>query len=68
MTGHMLVPAQELVKNAKTPFPGSSDNYLEVQQVLLVAEIELRRLMTSRRLQDWRRASPCPQIVEGRAM
>jgi predicted dithiol-disulfide oxidoreductase (DUF899 family) len=62
MTGHMLVPAQDLAKSAKTPFPGSSDNYLEARQVLLVAEIELRRLMTS--VASQRRALPRGPLIE----
>jgi predicted dithiol-disulfide oxidoreductase (DUF899 family) len=62
MTGHMLVPARDLAKSAKTPFPGSSDNYLDAQQVPLVAEIELRRLMTS--VASQRRALPLGPLVE----
>jgi predicted dithiol-disulfide oxidoreductase (DUF899 family) len=62
MAGHMLVPAQDLAKGATTPFPGSSDNYLEARQVLLVAEIELRRQMASVATQ--RRALPSGPIIE----
>jgi predicted dithiol-disulfide oxidoreductase (DUF899 family) len=62
MTGHMLVPARDLAKNAETPFPGSSDNYLEAREVLLVAEIELRRLMTS--VASQRRALPRGPLIE----
>jgi predicted dithiol-disulfide oxidoreductase (DUF899 family) len=62
MTGHMLVPARDLAKNAKTPFSGSSDNYLEARQVLLVAEIELRRMMTS--VTSQRRALPRGPLIE----
>jgi predicted dithiol-disulfide oxidoreductase (DUF899 family) len=62
MAGHMLLPAQDLAKNATTLFPGSSDNYLEARRVLLVEEIELRRLMTS--VASQRRALPRGPLIE----
>ncbi|MDB5713769.1 MAG: hypothetical protein JWO15_1166 [Sphingomonadales bacterium] len=62
MTGDMLVPARDMAKGATTPFPGAGDNYLEARQALLVAEIELRRLMTS--VASQRRALPRGPLIE----
>lgn len=57
-----LVPATELAKLAKTPFPGESEAYREARQALLVEEIEFRRHMT--RLVEQRCALPAGPVIE----
>lgn len=58
----MLIPATELAKGAKTPFPGESDEYRAARQALLAEEIEFRRHQT--RLAAQRRALPPGPIIE----
>ncbi|PJI43405.1 DUF899 family protein [Ferrovibrio sp.] len=57
-----LIPATELAKLAKTPFPGESDAYHAARENLLAEEIEFRRHMT--RLAEQRRALPPGPVIE----
>ena len=57
-----LIPATELAKLAKTPFPGESDAYRAARENLLAEEIEFRRHMT--RLAEQRRALPPGPVIE----
>ena len=56
-----LVPARDLAAQAKTPFPGESDDYRQAREALLAEEIEFRRHMT--RLVEQRRALPPGPII-----
>jgi predicted dithiol-disulfide oxidoreductase (DUF899 family) len=56
-----LVPATELAKRAKTPFPGASPEYEAARKSLLANEIEFRRHMT--RLGEQRRALPPGPVI-----
>ena len=55
------VPATELAKTAKTPFPGASSEYEAARKALLAEEIEFRRHMT--RLGKQRRALPPGPVI-----
>jgi len=57
-----LLPAAELAKGAKTPFPGASPAYEAARRALLAQEIEFRRSMT--RLVEQRRALPPGPVIE----
>jgi predicted dithiol-disulfide oxidoreductase (DUF899 family) len=57
-----LVPAQELARMARTPFPGQSEGYREAREALLAEEIELRRHLT--RVTEQRRALPPGPVIE----
>ena len=57
-----LIPATELAKLAKTPFPGESDSYRAARENLLAEEIEFRRHMT--RLAEQRCALPPGPVIE----
>lgn len=57
-----LIPAAELAKLAKTPFPGESDAYRAARQALLAEEIEFRRHQT--RLAEQRRALPPGPVID----
>jgi predicted dithiol-disulfide oxidoreductase (DUF899 family) len=57
-----LIPAAELAKLAKTPFPGESADYRAARQALLAEEIEFRRHAT--RLVEQRRALPPGPVIE----
>jgi predicted dithiol-disulfide oxidoreductase (DUF899 family) len=57
-----LIPAAELAKLAKTPFPGESADYRAARQALLAEEIEFRRHQT--RLVEQRRALPPGPVIE----
>ena len=57
-----LIPATELAKKAKRPFPGSSAEYAAARQALLAEEIEFRRHMT--RLVEQRQALPPGPMIE----
>lgn len=57
-----LIPAAELAKLAKTPFPGESAAYRAARQALLAEEIEFRRQQT--RLVEQRRALPPGPVIE----
>ena len=61
MTTQTLVPANELAKLAKNPFPGERDAYREACHALLAEEIEFRRHMT--RLAEQRRALPLGPVI-----
>lgn len=56
-----LIPAAELAKLAKTPFPGESDAYRTARQALLAEEIEFRRHQT--RLAEQRRTLPPGPVI-----
>ncbi len=56
-----LIPAAELARLAKTPFPGESDAYRHARQKLLAEEIEFRRHQT--RLAEQRRALPPGPVI-----
>jgi predicted dithiol-disulfide oxidoreductase (DUF899 family) len=58
----LLLPAAELAKLAKTPFPGESADYRAARQALLAEEIEFRRHAT--RLVEQRRALPPGPVIE----
>jgi predicted dithiol-disulfide oxidoreductase (DUF899 family) len=58
----MQIPAAELARKARTPFPGESATYRAARQALLAEEIEFRRHMT--RLGEQRRALPPGPVVE----
>ena len=57
-----LIPATQLAKKAKRPFPGSSAEYDAARQALLAEEIEFRRHMT--RLVEQRQALPPGPVIE----
>ena len=57
-----LVPAQDLSRLGKTPFPGESDEYRKARQALLAEEIEFRRHMT--RVVEQRRALPPGPVIQ----
>lgn len=57
-----LIPARELAKKAKTPFPGESEAYRNAREALLAEEIEFRRHMTQ--LTEQRRALPPGPVIE----
>jgi len=57
-----LIPAAELAKKARTPFPGASTAYDVARKALLAEEIEFRRHMT--RLGEQRRALPPGPVIE----
>lgn len=61
MTQQTLVPAQELARTARTPFPGASPDYDAARRALLAEEIEFRRHMT--RLSEQRRALPPGPVI-----
>jgi predicted dithiol-disulfide oxidoreductase (DUF899 family) len=61
MTTRTLVPANELAKLAKNPFPGESDAYRSARCALLAEEIEFRRDMT--RVAEQRRALPPGPVI-----
>jgi predicted dithiol-disulfide oxidoreductase (DUF899 family) len=56
------VPAKELARLAKTPFPGESEDYRKAREALLAEEIELRRHLT--RVTEQRRALPPGPLIE----
>jgi predicted dithiol-disulfide oxidoreductase (DUF899 family) len=56
------IPATELARKGKTPFPGESAAYRAARQALLAEEIELRRHMT--RLAEQRQALPPGPVIE----
>jgi predicted dithiol-disulfide oxidoreductase (DUF899 family) len=58
----VLVPAQELARKAKTPFPGVSEEYRKAREALLAEEIEVRRHLT--RVTEQRRALPPGPLIE----
>lgn len=62
MTIEPLVPADELAKLAKNPFPGESDAYRVARRALLAEEIEFRRHLT--RVAAQRRALPPGPVIE----
>jgi predicted dithiol-disulfide oxidoreductase (DUF899 family) len=55
------VPARDLARKAKTPFPGQSEDYREAREALLAEEIELRRHLT--RVTEQRRALPAGPVI-----
>jgi predicted dithiol-disulfide oxidoreductase (DUF899 family) len=57
-----LIPASELARKGKTPFPGESAAYREARQALLAEEIEFRRHMT--RLSEQRRSLPPGPVIQ----
>jgi len=57
-----FVPARDLARQAKTPFPGQSEDYREAREALLAEEIELRRHLT--RVTEQRRALPAGPVIE----
>lgn len=61
MTTDPLVPAGELARHARTPFPGENGAYRAAREALLAEEIEFRRHMT--RLADQRRALPPGPVI-----
>lgn len=56
-----LVPAAQLARKARTPFPGASPEYEAAREALLAEEIEFRRHMT--RLTEQRRALPPGPVI-----
>ena len=57
-----LVPAKNLARGARTPFPGQSEAYRAAREALLAEEIELRRHLT--RVAEQRRALPPGPVIE----
>ena len=57
-----LVPAAELARKARTPFPGASAEYDAAREALLAEEIEFRRHMT--RVVEQRRALPPGPVIQ----
>jgi predicted dithiol-disulfide oxidoreductase (DUF899 family) len=57
-----LVPAQDLARKARTPFPGQTEDYRKAREALLAEEIELRRHLT--RVTEQRRALPPGPVIE----
>ena len=57
-----LVPAAELARKARTPFPGASAEYNAAREALLAEEIEFRRHMT--RVVEQRRALPPGPVIQ----
>jgi predicted dithiol-disulfide oxidoreductase (DUF899 family) len=62
MDASTLVPANELSRLARNPFPGESAAYREARRALLAEEVEFRRHMT--RLVEQRRALPPGPVIE----
>jgi predicted dithiol-disulfide oxidoreductase (DUF899 family) len=62
MDAPTLVPANELSRLARNPFPGESAAYREARRALLAEEVEFRRHMT--RLVEQRRALPPGPVIE----
>jgi predicted dithiol-disulfide oxidoreductase (DUF899 family) len=62
MDGQALIPATELARSARTPFPGESDAYRVARQALVAEEIEVRRHIT--RLSAQRRALPPGPVID----
>jgi predicted dithiol-disulfide oxidoreductase (DUF899 family) len=59
-----LVPASELAKRSRQPWPGESDEYRRAREALLAEEIELRRHIE--RVAEQRRAlPPGPEVSKG---
>jgi predicted dithiol-disulfide oxidoreductase (DUF899 family) len=56
------IPAAELARKGRTPFPGESAAYRAARQALLAEEIEFRRHMT--RLAEQRQALPPGPVIE----
>jgi len=63
MTTTTLVPAQQLAKTSKSPFPGESAAYRDARSALLAEEIDFRRHMT-RLTEQRRRLPPGPLIAK----
>ena len=62
MTMHTPTPAAELAAEARTPFPGETEDYRRARQALLAEEIEFRRHMT--RVAEQRRSLPDGPVIE----
>lgn len=62
MDTQTLVPAEQLSRQGRSPFPGESAEYRVARRALLAEEIEFRRHMT--RLVEQRRALPPGPVIE----
>ena len=54
-------PVETLAEQARIPFPGASDDYVQARRDLFAAEIEARRLLT--RIAEQRRALPPGPLI-----